>query len=303
MKESEFYRLMDAIESGGADAVPKAIQCFQPTVEFIETALRNQKVEEFVPALIYYSMYAVDADCREYCKHRLTEVQLTTRCRNKKCYIVTAFFHAELYQTNRTPLYEKEVHLTLTSAEKAKRLFELDGDFERVVIEEVFWKMKRPDFNRGDTVNFEWQDGVKTGEVYIVDEYGTFELPGEPSYDIMVGEALYKHVSESEIIGKVMDQSLVYEAIETAAKTGKPVELPYGTELKTIMRWDRRFLVEDLLWWDERGVACRAVLEPELHKGKDSGFIFSGMYVVICVTEDGFSSGNTKVFRKENRKR
>lgn len=57
---------------------------------------------------------------------------------NKKCYIVTAFFRAELHQTNRTPLYEKEVHLTLTSAEEAKRLFELDGDFERVVIEEGF---------------------------------------------------------------------------------------------------------------------------------------------------------------------
>lgn len=57
---------------------------------------------------------------------------------NNKSYIVTAFFYAELYQTNRTPLYEKEVHLTLPSAEEAKRLFELDSDFERVVIEEGF---------------------------------------------------------------------------------------------------------------------------------------------------------------------
>lgn len=57
---------------------------------------------------------------------------------NKKCYIVTAFFNAELYQTNRTPLCEKEVHLTLASAEEAKWLFELDGDFERVIIEVGF---------------------------------------------------------------------------------------------------------------------------------------------------------------------
>ena len=98
------------------------------------------------------------------------------------------------------------------------------------------------------------------------------------------------------------DLSAAYEAIETAAKTRKPVELPSGTKLKLTMRWDRQFLVEDLLWIDERGVACKAVLEPELHKGKDSGFVFPGMYVVICVTEDGFSSGNTKIFRKENRK-
>lgn len=158
--------------------------------------------------------------------------------------------------------------------------------------------MKQPSYKRGDTVVFEWQDDLEIGEVYIVDAYGTFEAPGEPSYDIMVGEALYKHVPESEIVGKAMDQSLVYEAIETAAKTGKPVELPCGTELKTIMRWDRRFLVEDLLWLDERGVACQAVLEPECR----NGMILPGMYVVMCVTEDGLSSGNTTVFRKENRK-
>lgn len=84
MKESKFYRLIDAIERGGADAVSKEVRCFQPTVEFIETALRNREVEDFVPALIYYSMFAVDSDCRKYCKQRLTEVQLTMRCGNEE---------------------------------------------------------------------------------------------------------------------------------------------------------------------------------------------------------------------------
>lgn len=84
MKESKFYRLIDAIEKGGADAVPPFVKCIQPNVEFVKQALINQNVEDFVPALIYYSMFAVDADCRKYCKQRLTEVQLTTRCRNEK---------------------------------------------------------------------------------------------------------------------------------------------------------------------------------------------------------------------------
>lgn len=65
--------------------------------------------------------------------------------------------------------------------------------------------MKQPSYKRGDTVVFEWQDDLEIGEVYIVDAYGTFESPGEPSYDIMVGEALYKHVPESEIVGKEME--------------------------------------------------------------------------------------------------
>lgn len=58
--------------------------------------------------------------------------------------------------------------------------------------------MKKPDFKCGDTVKFPWRGEVKTGQVYIVDEYGTFEQWEEPSYDIMVeDEGLYKHVRES----------------------------------------------------------------------------------------------------------
>lgn len=50
-------------------------------------------------------------------------------------------------------------------------------------------------------------DSVKRGRVYAVDAFGTVEQSEEPSYDIMVEEdkCLYKHICESEILGKVIE--------------------------------------------------------------------------------------------------
>lgn len=82
--------------------------------------------------------------------------------------------------------------------------------------------MKEPKYTYGDVVSFNITDvdGVKTtktGEILIVDRYGTWENDSEPSYDIMVkdtkhfvagidgpeqtvGDCLYKHISESLIL-------------------------------------------------------------------------------------------------------
>ena len=56
-----------------------------------------------------------------------------------------------------------------------------------------------PKYKRGDRVSFTFKEEIKTGYVYIVDAYGTFEQDEEPSYDIMVDEenCLYKHFRES----------------------------------------------------------------------------------------------------------
>jgi len=60
-----------------------------------------------------------------------------------------------------------------------------------------------PRFNVGDAVKFEC-DGIKaTGEVYIVDEYGTFEQPDDVSYDIMSTSCLYKHIPERMVSKKI----------------------------------------------------------------------------------------------------
>lgn len=58
-----------------------------------------------------------------------------------------------------------------------------------------------PKYKRNDVVSFKFNDAIKTGTVYIVDAYGTFEQNEEPSYDIFVESenTLYKHVRESKV--------------------------------------------------------------------------------------------------------
>lgn len=70
----------------------------------------------------------------------------------------------------------------------------------------------KPKYKVGDSVAFKIKDEGKefliSGEVYIVDAYGTFEQNEEPSYDIMVEEShfnkeqpcLYKHIRESLLL-------------------------------------------------------------------------------------------------------
>ena len=60
-------------------------------------------------------------------------------------------------------------------------------------------------YQKGDVVKFLARNDVeKTGVIRIIDAFGTFEQDEEPSYDIMVEEenCLYKHIRESEVIGK-----------------------------------------------------------------------------------------------------
>lgn len=68
----------------------------------------------------------------------------------------------------------------------------------------------RPKYMRGDIVRIKWDDTEKVGKVYIVDAFGTFEQSEEPSYDVVVGEdnCLYKHIAESEILGKIVSDEL-----------------------------------------------------------------------------------------------
>lgn len=76
MKEYQFYRLMDAIEEAGADAIPKAMQSIQPTTKSLKLVLNNQNIEDFVPVLVYFSMYAADKELRTFCSQKLSEIEL-----------------------------------------------------------------------------------------------------------------------------------------------------------------------------------------------------------------------------------
>lgn len=69
----------------------------------------------------------------------------------------------------------------------------------------------KAEYTRGDIVTFTFEHEQVTGEIYIVDRYGTFEQNEEPSYDILVensphcdgGCCLYKHIRQSKIVEKI----------------------------------------------------------------------------------------------------
>ena len=67
-----------------------------------------------------------------------------------------------------------------------------------------------PRYIIGDVVRIKWDDTEKTGKIFIVDAYGTFGQSDEPSYDIFIEEdnCIYKHIMESEILGKVTSEEV-----------------------------------------------------------------------------------------------
>ena len=65
--------------------------------------------------------------------------------------------------------------------------------------------MESPKYKEGDKVTFSLYPANQEleGVVYIVDRYGTFFNPSEPSYDIFyeADNTLYKHIAQSRVIG------------------------------------------------------------------------------------------------------
>lgn len=65
--------------------------------------------------------------------------------------------------------------------------------------------MEKPIHKKRERVKFRCNGQILEGVIGIVDTYGTMEQKKEPSYDIEVGGAdftLYKHIPESDILGK-----------------------------------------------------------------------------------------------------
>lgn len=60
----------------------------------------------------------------------------------------------------------------------------------------------KPKYKVGTTVKFIVGDELKTGEIFVVDAYGTFDNPDDVSYDIMVesDNCLYKHIQEKYVV-------------------------------------------------------------------------------------------------------
>lgn len=59
-----------------------------------------------------------------------------------------------------------------------------------------------PKFNKGDKVSFSINNKIISGEIVIIDKYGTFEDDSDVSYDIYSDKhnILYKHINENYII-------------------------------------------------------------------------------------------------------
>lgn len=59
----------------------------------------------------------------------------------------------------------------------------------------------RPKFEYGDKVKFTINNEEKTGSIYIIDRYGTFEDDSDVNYDIINDDetCLYKHINEKYV--------------------------------------------------------------------------------------------------------
>lgn len=59
----------------------------------------------------------------------------------------------------------------------------------------------KPKYKVGDRVRFEFNGELVEGTIWVVDAYGTWEDPSEPSYDVMSDQdCLYKHIREDYIL-------------------------------------------------------------------------------------------------------
>jgi hypothetical protein len=61
----------------------------------------------------------------------------------RKCYVVKAWYRDELYESGETPMYEQDICISRSRAEKCREEYEADPDFEDVYMDEdvdEFWE-------------------------------------------------------------------------------------------------------------------------------------------------------------------
>ena len=60
----------------------------------------------------------------------------------------------------------------------------------------------KPKYKVGNAVKFIFGNELKTGIVFVVDKYGTFDNSTDVSYDILVEDEnmLYKHIQEKYVV-------------------------------------------------------------------------------------------------------
>lgn len=68
----------------------------------------------------------------------------------------------------------------------------------------------KPKYKEETTVKFIVCDELKTGVIWVVDKFGTFEDPSDVSYDILVESEniLYKHIPEKYVVQRCYKMEL-----------------------------------------------------------------------------------------------
>lgn len=109
--------------------------------------------------------------------------------------------------------------------------------------------LDNPKYKNGDRVQFVSQQGTKMGVVEIVDAYGSWAAPDDPSYDILVqesaGPCLYKHVAEQYItllLDDTMDVPVDEEALCTLEANPRRWKSKMKPELEQQLKNDFEFL-------------------------------------------------------------
>lgn len=121
---------------------------------------------------------------------------------------LTDFFNLVRAKCKYKKWYFGHYHMDLTVSENETLLYDLILPLGETV-ENKKYIPGRPRYNRGDDVDFWLNNGKNNirlcGNIEIVDRYGSFERPDEPSYDICAyyegEEVLFKHVPETDVIG------------------------------------------------------------------------------------------------------
>ena len=68
----------------------------------------------------------------------------------------------------------------------------------------------KPKYKVGNAVKFIFGNELKTGIVFVVDKYGTFDNSTDVSYDILVEDEnmLYKHIQEKYVVQRCYKMEL-----------------------------------------------------------------------------------------------
>lgn len=68
----------------------------------------------------------------------------------------------------------------------------------------------KPKYKVGNAVKFIFGNELKTGIVFVVDKYGTFDNSTDVSYDILVEDEnmLYKHIQEKYVVQRCYKMKL-----------------------------------------------------------------------------------------------